>query len=188
MERLLEEENREALEDEERIAGIFNRFFTEEVFPEFANLSAECFLRKKYKSENIDCVGNELYEKVMKRLVKNSAPFFPFTPRVWDKIKTGGGGILAVPESTSALIAAEKTSYHKFTWYQPEVRMKDRILIWGYRYGFPLGAYLKCPEYEKTYYSRRFVGLHSYEESGECPFNDWWKLPSLIPLSCRKMR
>lgn len=187
LERLLKEENREALEDEERIAGILNRFFTEEVFPEFADLSVEVLFMKKYRTNNEYVLVDKLYEEVMKRLVKNSAPFFPFTPQVWDKSKTGGGGILAVPESTSALIAAEKTSYHRFTWYQPEVRMKDRILIWGYRYGFPLGAYLKCPEYEQAYYSRMSWGLHSYEGSGECPFNDWWKLPSLIPLSCRKI-
>ena len=176
-----------ALEDEERIAGILNRFFTEEIFPEFTDWSAENFLRKKYKSEYSEVVGDELYEKVMKRLVKNSAPFFPFNPQVWDKSKVGGGGTIAVPESTSALIAAEKI-YSESAWYQPEVRMKDRILIWGYRYGFPLGAYLKCPEYEKTYYSHWFAGLHSYEGRGECPFNDWRKLPSLIPLSCRKIR
>lgn len=187
LERLLQEENREALEDEERIAGILNRFFTEEIFPEFTDWSAENFLRKKYKSEYSEVVGDELYEKVMKRLVKNSAPFFPFNPQVWDKSKVGGGGTIAVPESTSALIAAEKI-YSESAWYQPEVRMKDRILIWGYRYGFPLGAYLKCPEYEKTYYSHWFAGLHSYEGRGECPFNDWRKLPSLIPLSCRKIR
>lgn len=191
LERLLQEENREALEDEERIAGILNRFFTEEIFPEFTDWSAENFLRKKYKSECSEVVGDELYEKVMKRLVKNSAPFFPFNPQVWDKSKTGGRGTIAVPESTSALIAAKKI-YYESTWYQPEVRMKDRILIWDYRYAFPLGAYLKCPEYEQAYYSPRsaykFGGLHSYEGGGECPFNDWRKLPSLIPLSCRKIR
>lgn len=188
LDRLLKEENREALEDEERIAGVFNHFFTEEVFPEFADLSVEGLLRKKYKINNQYVLANELYKEVMKSMVKNSIPFFSVNPQVWDRSKIARGGTIAVPESVSALLAAQKTYYEYSLLYSPEVRMKDRILLWGYAYGFPLGAYLKCPEYEMAYYSCISEGLHSYEGRGECLFNDWRKLPSLIPLSCRKIR
>lgn len=174
-------------EDENKIARLVTDFFTKDAFGDFAGRTITAFLEDKYNIHNNDALlSDKIYDEWMEPLTVKAMPLFYFNNSFWKKEQCSELASLSVPEISAPIKNAAARMYENDDkWKVKESALTDRIYVMRNACALPLCSYRKCSEYEKVYSSSYTVGCHYYEGKPVegMKFNDWRKLPSIIPQS-----
>lgn len=188
---LLNSEDDWIMEDENKIARLVIKFFTDVAFSGFTNRTITSFLKDKYENK----VGgkitdaqltNYVYNDWMKLLTSKASPLFYFNSSIWSENTTSRLASLSFPSISAPIkAAAEKMFSTNDRWRPKESALTDRVFVMCCACGLPLSAYNNCTSYERMFFSAKSVGRHYYEgkEIPGVEFTDWNKLPSITPQS-----
>ena len=183
MNRLFENETDWITEDENKIAALVTRFFTKEIFRDYAEKTIDSFLESKYQTSNIESVTQKLYSEWMTFLAAKSAPLFYSRWGILGSEKA----FVSVPQiSQSVKDAAHRLYDSNSLWEVKNSALTDRIYIMHSSWAIPIGDYRNLGEYEVTLFNSNLEnGRHYYEgnpvEGQE--FTNWNELAPLTPFS-----
>ena len=179
-------------ENDSKVAKLVNEYFVKTIFKDFANKAITSFLQMKYNTENNSEITNNVYSEWVQPLVSKASPMFPVNPSVSDRL--GGYGKIAfisVPDQCDPLQKAADRQFRLDNLYQTKPSgLQDRIYIMSSYCGMPLSAYELLTDLEEEYFTMAYeYGTHYYEgkiypdnEEKERSFNEWQKLPPVIPV------
>lgn len=174
-----------AEEDEDSISRAVKEFFVRDIFNSFADRSITQFLADKYHTTNNQEITNKLYNEYMLKLKDRSEALFPVNGTVWDSAITSEIAYVSVPSTAQVVIDAAQKLYAEDNRFGVKTSaLRDRIYIMRCSVALPIGAYANAELYESQYFQGAQAGRHYYiGKGGSDLFNNWQKLPSLIPLS-----
>ncbi len=179
-------------ENERNISRFVRNFFVKNLFSGFAGHTITEFLIDKYGLDPHDGnVYEQLTEKVyndyIDPLTKKAKPLFYFNSKIWGSDKIDSLAYVSVPSIATPIVsAAAKKEKNDPTWKVKKSALTDRIFVMYSACVLPFSAYNNAAIYERSFNETGTkIGVHYYEGLGVVgnEFNDWSKLPSLIPYS-----
>ena len=173
-------------ETEREIAHYVNSYFVEQIFGDssvnsFANKTISEYLVMKYKTNDPRKLENRIYNDYMLPLSHRANPLFPLDPTIKEMAQRDTMTVVSVPTTAREIDRAAR----QLTARVNTSALRDRIYLMNCTIAVPMAAYSNCSHYGKMYFEGSLSpGTHYYEGGGASEwFNDWRKLPALIPAS-----
>ena len=178
-----------AEENERKISGIVRKFFMEDAFSRFADYSITSFLREKYGRADETEIIDHLHRDYMMKLRDWSQTFFPTDPFVWNSTMQRLSSYIFVPTQEQTVMQAAQRLMQHYVHDINQSAFAEEIYMIRFLAEIPIGAYAKTKEYEKSYFKEEQEERHIYMGKGGAKwFNDWNRLPSIVPESCMRGR
>lgn len=175
-------------EDEKEIARYVNSYFVYQIFGDssansFANKTISEYLIMKYNTNDPKTLEDNIYNEYMIKLTDRANPLFPLDSTIKGLYTSGTMAIVSVPTTAKEI---DNAAQHLTTTRGIRVNtsaLRDRIYMMNCTIAVPMSAYSNCSSYGKMYFEGSISpGTHYYEGRGASNlFNDWRKLPTLIP-------